>query len=94
MGSEVTADSSLRIPITALILQVTATVGGKKKKKEYSIQFEFNAWFLMSSELKYCRTEASAMHEYHALYIICIRIYILYDTVLRYKKYSEISENT
>lgn len=48
----------------------------------------------MSSELKYCRTEASAMHEYHALYIICIRIYILYDTVLRYKKYSEISENT
>jgi len=33
MGSEVTADSSLRIPITALILQVTATVGGKKKKR-------------------------------------------------------------
>lgn len=30
----------------------------------------------MSSELKYCRSEASAINEYHALYIICTRIYM------------------
>lgn len=40
MGSEVTADSSLRIPITALMVQVTATIGGKKKEK--NIEYNSN----------------------------------------------------